>query len=170
MARPALTHMLFSFRAERLFLTVLSYLILSQRPDIVDRQNRVYSTPTWKLARTGYYDYVIIGGGSAGAVLASRLSEDENRTVLLLEAGADEIAVSDVPLIFPRLQRTRLDWQFQTEPSSDYCLAMQHQQCRWPRGKVSHLRAKGVFYHAERGENQFVSRRRIHPWDFDVKF
>jgi len=113
---------------------VLGYLIINMRPDITDKENRVQTLLMKKLL--AQYDYVIIGGGSAGAVLASRLSEDENCTVLLLEAGVDEVPLSDVPWLYHTLQRTYLDWDFKTESSSSYCLAMHNHQCRWPRGKV----------------------------------
>lgn len=119
-----------------LFMT-LGYLIVNMHPDIVDKENRIETVPMEKLLVE--YDYVIIGGGSAGAVLASRLSEDEDRTVLLLEAGVDEVPLSDIPWSYSFLQRTYLDWDFKTEPSSNYCLAMPGHQCRWPRGKVYRL-------------------------------
>ncbi|XP_011140061.1 glucose dehydrogenase [FAD, quinone]-like [Harpegnathos saltator] len=134
MARLSVTHMLTSFRTERLFLAVLWYLIINLRPDILDEEHRVHLVPVQEMLAE--YDYVIIGGGSAGCVMASRLSEEQDRTVLLLEAGVDEIVLSDVPLVFPILARTFLDWDFQTEPSANYCLAMRNNQCRWPRGKV----------------------------------
>lgn len=122
------------FKAEQLFTLALWYVIINLRPDITDDKNHIKSIATRELLTE--YDYIIIGGGTAGAVLASRLSEDENCTVLLLEAGINEIVLSDIPLTFPLLQRTYLDWQFKTEPSSNYCLAMENHQCRWPRGKV----------------------------------
>lgn len=57
-----------------------------------------------------------------GAVLANRLSEMENWTVLLLEAGGDETEISDVPLLAAYLQLSQLDWQYKTEPQGTACL------------------------------------------------
>lgn len=82
------------------------------------------------------YDFVVIGGGSAGAVVASRLSEIPHWTVLLLEAGPDENEISDVPSLAAYLQLSDLDWQYKTEPTGKACLAMKGGRCNWPRGKV----------------------------------
>ena len=119
----------------KVFVIILGILLVNKRPDIIDKKNRVQPIPTQKLL--AQYDYVIIGGGSAGAVVASRLSEDENHTVLLLEAGVNEEALTEVPMIPGFLPETSLDWNFKTEPSSNYCLAMNNKQCYWPRGKVN---------------------------------
>lgn len=80
----------------------------------------------------------MVGGGSAGAVIASRLSEIHNWTVLLLEAGGDESEASDVPALAGYLQLTEMDWKYQTTPPADkrYCQAMIGDRCNWPRGKV----------------------------------
>jgi choline dehydrogenase len=79
------------------------------------------------------YDYVIVGGGSAGCVLASRLSEDPGTRVLLLEAGpeaeADEIAI---PAALSRLFRTKYDWNYTTVPQERAA----DRQLYWPRGRV----------------------------------
>jgi choline dehydrogenase len=58
------------------------------------------------------YDYVVVGAGSAGCVLANRLSAGE-QSVLLLEAGEpdDETEIS-VPAAFSELFRTELDWEY----------------------------------------------------------
>ncbi|XP_020290755.1 glucose dehydrogenase [FAD, quinone] [Pseudomyrmex gracilis] len=84
------------------------------------------------------YDFIVVGGGSAGAVVASRLSEVANWTVLLLEAGGDENEISDIPVLAGYTQLTDFDWKYQTSPSSmsAYCLAMIGGRCSWPRGKV----------------------------------
>ncbi|KAH0817401.1 hypothetical protein GEV33_005390 [Tenebrio molitor] len=84
------------------------------------------------------YDFVVVGGGSAGAVVASRLSEISNWTVLLLEAGGDENEISDIPAMSGYTQMSQFDWMYQTSPPGDsqYCLAMIGDRCNWPRGKV----------------------------------
>ncbi|KAL1454263.1 hypothetical protein WDU94_010535 [Cyamophila willieti] len=82
------------------------------------------------------YDFIVVGAGSAGAVVANRLSEIENWKILLLEAGGDETDVSDVPLLAAYLQLSGLDWGYKTEPSTTSCLAMENNRCNWPRGKV----------------------------------
>lgn len=58
------------------------------------------------------YDFIIIGGGSAGSVLANRLSEIESWNVLLLEAGGHETDISDVPLLSLYLHKSKLDWKY----------------------------------------------------------
>ncbi|XP_017487757.1 PREDICTED: glucose dehydrogenase [FAD, quinone]-like [Rhagoletis zephyria] len=82
------------------------------------------------------YDFVIIGGGSAGAVLANRLSEDPHVHVLLLEAGGTENMISDIPLSYLNLQQTPMDWAYKTEPQKASCFGHKNRQSRWPRGKV----------------------------------
>ncbi len=76
------------------------------------------------------FDYVVVGAGSAGAVLASRLTEDPAVTVCLLEAGgepdADEIAL---PAAFPTLFRTRWDWGYVTTEQKQ----LGSRRADWPR-------------------------------------
>ncbi len=63
------------------------------------------------------YDYVIIGAGSAGCVLANRLSEDPSVRVLLIEAGGKDRSPNiKIPAAFPNQFHTKLDWDFATEP------------------------------------------------------
>ena len=79
------------------------------------------------------YDYIIIGAGSAGCVLANRLSEQSNVRVLLLEAGGqDNKQEIRIPAAFGKLFKSDVDWNYTTE-------AMAHANGRqdyWPRGKV----------------------------------
>ena len=83
-----------------------------------------------------YYDYIVVGGGSAGCVVASRLSEDPNNAVLLLDAGGDGTFISDIPGAVGVLYgQPSLDWSYKTEPESNSCLAMNGRRCSWHRGK-----------------------------------
>ncbi|EHA27370.1 glucose-methanol-choline oxidoreductase [Aspergillus niger ATCC 1015] len=64
------------------------------------------------------YDFVIIGGGTAGLVVASRLSEDPNTSVLVLEAGADLTADPrvNIPIFYAALLGSDADWKFKSSP------------------------------------------------------
>ncbi|CAN5432119.1 GMC family oxidoreductase N-terminal domain-containing protein [soil metagenome] len=79
------------------------------------------------------FDYVIVGSGSAGGVLAARLSENPHVSVLLLEAGpeddADEIKM---PLAFSTLFKTKWDWNYQTTPQKQ----LGGRRADWPRMKA----------------------------------
>ena len=79
------------------------------------------------------YDYVIVGAGSAGCVLANRLSADPKSRVLLLEAGGPDTAREiHVPAAFSKLFKTAADWAYYTDEQP--CL--NDRKLFWPRGKV----------------------------------
>lgn len=78
------------------------------------------------------YDYIVIGAGSAGCVLANRLSADRHASVLLLEAGGpDDAAAIRTPATFGALINTRYDWGLRTVPQSE----LHNRQLYWPRGR-----------------------------------
>ena len=79
------------------------------------------------------YDYVIVGAGSAGCVLAARLSEDPDVNVLLLEAGGPDTKDNiHVPLGYLQLQRTDVDWDYVSAPEP----GCGGRRIALPRGKV----------------------------------
>jgi len=84
-------------------------------------------------AKQNAYDYIIIGAGSAGCVLAARLTEDPHTRVLLLEAGGpDKAKEIHIPAAFSKLYKTAVDWNYSTEPEP--CL--NNRRLYWPRGKM----------------------------------
>ncbi|SHH24564.1 choline dehydrogenase [Jatrophihabitans endophyticus] len=78
-------------------------------------------------------DYVVVGAGSAGCVLASRLSAVPDTSVVLVEAGdADRRAELSVPAAYPRLFGTSADWGFETVAQP----GLGGRRVAWPRGRV----------------------------------
>ncbi len=82
----------------------------------------------------GAFDYIIVGAGSAGCVLANRLSANAKKRVLLLEAGGrDNNPWIHVPIgYFKTMHNPKLDWCYKTEPDR----GVNQRRIEWPRGKV----------------------------------
>jgi choline dehydrogenase len=79
------------------------------------------------------YDYVIVGAGSAGCVLAARLSEDADVSVLLVEAGPPDTAEEiHIPVAFSQLFQTKWDWDYLTDPEP----GLDGRRRYLPRGKM----------------------------------
>ena len=79
------------------------------------------------------YDYIVIGAGSAGCALASRLTEGHETSVLLIEAGPpDRKREIHIPAAFSKLFKTPLDWNFSTDPQEH----LKKRRLYWPRGKM----------------------------------
>ncbi|AYJ47980.1 GMC family oxidoreductase [Rhodococcus sp. P1Y] len=78
-------------------------------------------------------DYVVVGAGSSGAVLANRLSADPRNTVVLLEAGPeDKNKFAHIPAAFSKLFRSEVDWNYDSEPQPE----LKGRSIFWPRGKM----------------------------------
>ncbi|MAL94944.1 MAG: GMC oxidoreductase [Haliea sp.] len=79
------------------------------------------------------FDYIVVGAGSAGCVLAERLSRDPQKRVLILEAGgSDRNPLVHIPLGAHALQGGKLDWCYKTNPEPE----LNNRSIAWPRGKV----------------------------------
>jgi choline dehydrogenase len=85
------------------------------------------------MPHSATYDYIIVGAGSAGCVLANRLSEDPSVRVLLLEAGGrDRSPNVKIPAAFSKQFHSKLDWDYETEPEPH----VDGRRLYIPRGRV----------------------------------
>jgi choline dehydrogenase len=84
-------------------------------------------------ANAPIYDYIIVGAGAAGCVLANRLSADPNKRVLLLEAGKpDDKAEMLIPAAFSKLFKTEYDWDYQAVAQP----GLNGRQSYWAKGRT----------------------------------
>ena len=89
--------------------------------------------------------------------MANRLSEIPDWKILLIEAGKDEILMTDVPLTSTYWTFSGFNWGYKTVPQNRSCLAMYEQKCTWPRGKI--MGGTSVI--------NFLVYTRGHPKDYD---
>ncbi|KAJ3647816.1 hypothetical protein Zmor_019674 [Zophobas morio] len=82
------------------------------------------------------FDVVIIGAGTAGAVVATRLSENPKLRIAVIEAGGEESDFSKIPNMAFNLQFSDMNWGYYSTPQKNCCLGMNNQQCMVPSGKV----------------------------------
>jgi len=114
------------------------------------------------------FDYIVVGAGSAGCLVAERLSADGSSTVLLLEAGSEDSnpLISD-PRRWTELLGSEVDWGYVTEPQSN----ADGRRIRWPRGRVlggsSSINAM-VHMRGCRVDYDSLARSGSHGWDYDA--
>ncbi|KAL1459812.1 hypothetical protein WDU94_011766 [Cyamophila willieti] len=117
-----------------LFLTLVD-LLLRTSCLVADPCNRASTGNRQEVQLEAAYDYIVVGGGSAGCVVAGRLSENPNVKVLLLETGPDEPTTSRVPGLLANIIGSPLDYSFKTEKNDKACLETGG-VCTWPRGRM----------------------------------
>ncbi|XP_011861335.1 PREDICTED: glucose dehydrogenase [FAD, quinone]-like [Vollenhovia emeryi] len=121
-------------------------------------------------AFNGEFDFVIVGGGSAGSVLANRLTEIEDWKVLLIEAGEDPSTLSEVPGGFLQLLHTPVDYSYDVEPEKFACHGYRNKLCKWSKGKAlggtSAINAMLYVHGSDEDYNEW-SRLGNEGWSYD---
>ncbi|XP_030762859.1 glucose dehydrogenase [FAD, quinone]-like isoform X3 [Sitophilus oryzae] len=106
-----------------------SYVIPKDNSDLLNTTNStVYDF--------GTFDFIIVGAGGAGAVLANRLSEISDWNILVLEAGGLDNDFTKIIGMCVYTYLSPLSWGYNTTAQKNACLAMQNQECFLPQGKV----------------------------------
>ncbi|KRT81621.1 FAD dependent oxidoreductase, partial [Oryctes borbonicus] len=82
------------------------------------------------------FDFIIIGSGPAGSVIANRLTENPRWSVLLLEVGDVPTNLTDIVAMANSFQMTDYNWRFVMEPQENAGLGLVDRLMNWPRGKV----------------------------------
>ncbi|CAG9831465.1 unnamed protein product [Diabrotica balteata] len=96
---------------------------------------RMYEPDDTTIRDFGTFDFVIIGAGSTGSVIASRLSEISRWKILLLEAGHYPNNFTMIPGMFAIQAMTSYNWGFKSTPQKTACLGAVDNRCVIPRGK-----------------------------------
>ncbi|CAG9817579.1 unnamed protein product [Phaedon cochleariae] len=128
--------MLFTTRFPILFLYIFVVYLVFFLLYILHYVNISYNRFSEFDTSNTIFDYIVVGCGSAGAIVAKRLAEDRNITVLVLEAGQHGNSFLDIPFLGLLLQNSPFDWHYTTVSQAKSCLALNNNKSIWPTGKI----------------------------------
>ncbi|XP_071141999.1 glucose dehydrogenase [FAD, quinone]-like [Mytilus edulis] len=122
---------------------------------------------------TEMYDYIVVGAGSAGSVVATRLSEDCDTSVLLLEAGISDLEPDDVtqiPSLWASLIGSEKDWGYRTVQQKYSHLAYENERAYIAQGKVlggsSSINAQNIVRGSRNNYDQWEHEGAV-GWGYD---
>ncbi|CAG9792400.1 unnamed protein product [Diatraea saccharalis] len=107
------------------------------KAEIITEKSKAYNKNKRKRKKRyapEVYDFIVVGAGSAGCVIANRLSEVKKWKSS--EAGPEEPDVTSVPAFAPVLGNSNIDWRYRTQPEELTCRAHRGQTCPWFSGRV----------------------------------
>ncbi|XP_043488696.1 glucose dehydrogenase [FAD, quinone]-like isoform X2 [Polistes fuscatus] len=130
---------------KKYFGNTLVILLVAIFAPVLTKKSNILSSVLWDLLRTDHfyesrhilsqYDFIIIGAGSAGSVVANRLTENPKWKVLVLESGEEKTVVSDVPAAAPATLLTDSAYHYVDSPSREmnesngHCLSHKNKRC-----------------------------------------
>ncbi|XP_050511103.1 glucose dehydrogenase [FAD, quinone]-like [Diabrotica virgifera virgifera] len=125
-----------SVELDELYTLVSSKLEETEHYQVPTNNEKLFKVNDSKVYDAGSYDFIIVGAGASGSVLANRLSEISTWKILLLEAGGKTNKFSDIPMFGDDLRYSDMNWGYYTSPQTRSCQGMRNNQCVYPRGKV----------------------------------
>uniref|UniRef100_A0AAG5CZR1 Glucose-methanol-choline oxidoreductase N-terminal domain-containing protein n=1 Tax=Anopheles atroparvus TaxID=41427 RepID=A0AAG5CZR1_ANOAO len=106
---------------------------------LFDETSALFNNASDRISDTNVYrkeyDFIIIGAGSGGSVMANRLTELREWNVLLLEAGKEGNMLTEVPLTAGLTSITGYNWGYKADPMDGACLGLKDGVCNWPKGR-----------------------------------
>ncbi|KAF5272024.1 hypothetical protein FQR65_LT05005 [Abscondita terminalis] len=113
------------------------------------------------------FDFIVVGAGSAGSILANRLSENPKWRVLLIEAGDYPSVDTEIPWFNQNLKLSKEDWNYTFEPLNSAFLGLKDKRCICPRGKTlgGSSSINAMLY--IRGNRKDFDSWTIEGWDYD---
>ncbi|CAH0713818.1 unnamed protein product, partial [Brenthis ino] len=127
----------FSGTTGGLFLNAVTTIIAAHCTILDDYSWPPDDSPNILKRESPSYDFIIVGAGTAGSLLASRLSNLYPLwKILLIEAGDDPGIDSEIPAFLFLNQNSGIDWNYKTYPDGNTCLGFNNNSCIWSKGKA----------------------------------